>query len=189
MTKTGYTTIQLNILGAGCASCVGKIEKAINCVQGVDSAEMNFADRTVLVSGNASAELIIKAVESAGYNATQIQAESAEDAMNEKEQADLQHYKSLLRHTIIALSVGIPLMIYGLFIGEMTVSTLLEQTVWGLVGVVTLAIMLISGRHFYIGAWKSFLNHNANMDTLIALGTGTALFPKSIQRAKLLIIV
>lgn len=44
----------------------------------------------------------------------------------------------------------------------------------GLVGVVTLAIMLISGRHFYIGAWKSFLNHNANMDTLIALGTGTA---------------
>nr|WP_235781912.1 heavy metal translocating P-type ATPase [Shewanella vesiculosa] len=174
MNQTKNSLMQLNILGAGCASCVGKIEKAINSVEGVDSAEMNFADRTVLVNGKASAELIIKAVESAGYNASQIKAESAEDVMNEKEQADLQHYKSLLRHTIIALSVGIPLMIYGLFIGEMTVSTLLEQVVWGLVGVVTLAIMLISGRHFYIGAWKSFLNHNANMDTLIALGTGTA---------------
>lgn len=130
MENTTHSTMQLNILGAGCASCVGKIEKAINSVQGVDSAEMNFADRTVLVKGKAAAELIIKAVESAGYNATQIQAESAEDAMNEKEQADLQHYKSLLRHTIIALSVGIPLMVYGLFIGEMTVSSLSEQVVW-----------------------------------------------------------
>ncbi|WP_351122862.1 heavy metal translocating P-type ATPase [Shewanella sp. T24-MNA-CIBAN-0130] len=174
MNQKTNSPMQLNILGAGCASCVGKIEKAIKAVDGVDSADMNFADRTVLVTGQASAELIIKAVESAGYNATQIQADSAEDAMDEKEQADLHYYKSLLRHTIIALSVGIPLMIYGLFIGEMTVSTLSEQVVWGLVGVVTLAIMLISGRHFYIGAWKSFLNHNANMDTLIALGTGTA---------------
>ena len=34
--------------------------------------------------------------------------------------------------------------------------------------------MFFSGKHFYIGAWKSFKNHSANMDTLIALGTGTA---------------
>ncbi|WP_445946505.1 heavy metal translocating P-type ATPase [Shewanella sp.] len=174
MDHTTHSPMQLNIIGAGCASCVGKIEKAINAVEGVDSAEMNFADRTVLVTGKASAQLIIKAVESAGYNATQVQADSTEDAMNEKEQADLLYYKSLLRHTFIALSVGIPLMIYGLVIGEMTVTTPLEQMAWGLVGVVTLAIMFISGKHFYIGAWKSFLNHNANMDTLIALGTGTA---------------
>jgi Cu+-exporting ATPase len=174
MNQKTNSPIQLNILGAGCASCVGKIEKAIKAVDGVDSADMNFADRTVLVTGQATAAAMIKAVEKAGYNATQIQADSAEDAMDEKEQADLHYYKSLLRHTIIALSVGIPLMIYGLFIGEMTVTTPVEQMAWGLVGVITLAIMLISGRHFYIGAWKSFLNHNANMDTLIALGTGTA---------------
>jgi Cu+-exporting ATPase len=34
--------------------------------------------------------------------------------------------------------------------------------------------MYFAGKHFYIGAWKSFVNHNANMDTLIALGTSTA---------------
>ena len=34
--------------------------------------------------------------------------------------------------------------------------------------------MYFAGKHFYIGAWKSFVNHTANMDTLIALGTGTA---------------
>ncbi|PKG58045.1 heavy metal translocating P-type ATPase [Shewanella sp. GutDb-MelDb] len=172
MSKT--FTIQLNIIGAGCASCVGKIEAAIKGVIGVDSAEMNFADRTVQVNGSASVERIISAVESAGYNATAMQAATSEEAMNEKEQADLAYYHSLLRHTLIALSMGVPLMVYGLFIGEMTVSTPSEQITWGLVGLITLAIMLVSGKHFYIGAWKSFLNHNANMDTLIALGTGTA---------------
>ncbi|KIO36989.1 heavy metal translocating P-type ATPase [Shewanella sp. cp20] len=166
--------VQLNIIGAGCASCVGKIEKALKAVPGVDSAEMNFAERIVDVSGSATPQQLIAAVEAAGYNATQLQAEAGFDAMDEKEQADLDYYHSLLRHTFIALSVGIPLMIYGLFIGEMTVSTTAEQLAWGLVGLVTLSIMVLSGRHFYVGAWKSFVHHNANMDTLIALGTGTA---------------
>ncbi|MCG9723384.1 heavy metal translocating P-type ATPase [Shewanella sp. Isolate7] len=166
--------VQLNIIGAGCASCVGKIEKALKAVPGVDSAEMNFAERIVDVSGTATLQQLIAAVEAAGYNATQLQAEAGFDAMDEKEQADLDYYHSLLRHTFIALSVGIPLMIYGLFIGEMTVSTTAEQLAWGLVGLVTLSIMVLSGRHFYVGAWKSFVHHNANMDTLIALGTGTA---------------
>ena len=166
--------VQLNIIGAGCASCVGKIEKALKAVPGVDSAEMNFAERIVDVSGTATPQQLIAAVEAAGYNATQLQAEAGFDAMDEKEQADLDYYHSLLRHTFIALSVGIPLMIYGLFIGEMTVSTTAEQLAWGLVGLVTLSIMMLSGRHFYVGAWKSFVHHNANMDTLIALGTGTA---------------
>ena len=166
--------VQLNIIGAGCASCVGKIEKALKAVPGVDSAEMNFAERIVDVSGTATPQQLIAAVEAAGYNATQLQAEAGFDAMDEKEQADLDYYHSLLRHTFVALSVGIPLMIYGLFIGEMTVSTTAEQLAWGLVGLVTLSIMVLSGRHFYVGAWKSFVHHNANMDTLIALGTGTA---------------
>ncbi|WP_258406345.1 heavy metal translocating P-type ATPase [Shewanella halotolerans] len=166
--------VQLNIIGAGCASCVGKIEKALKSVPGVDSVEMNFAERIVDVSGSATPQQLIAAVEAAGYNATQLQAEAGNDAMDEKEQADLDYYRSLLRHTFIALSVGIPLMIYGLFIGEMTVTTTTEQLAWGLVGLVTLSIMLLSGKHFYVGAWKSFVHHNANMDTLIALGTGTA---------------
>ncbi|GIU39056.1 copper-translocating P-type ATPase [Shewanella colwelliana] len=168
------SSIQLNIIGAGCASCVGKIEAAIKGVAGVESAEMNFADRTVLVLGSPPIEQLIDAVEAAGYKATAIQAGASEAAMNEKELADQAYYHKLLRYTFVALSVGVPLMVYGLLIGEMTVSSPSEQIVWSAVGLVTLAIMAVSGKHFYVGAWKSFLNHNANMDTLIALGTGTA---------------
>ncbi len=165
---------QLIIEGAGCASCVGKIEKALSATSGVQSAQMNFADRTVAVTGTASTEALIQAVESAGYNAKAFDTSSSSKAFDEKEAADWAYYKKLIRHTIIALSVGVPLMAYGLLGGAMTVNTPQERIAWLVVGMVTLAVMYFSGRHFYVGAWRSFKNHSANMDTLIALGTGTA---------------
>lgn len=156
------------------ASCVAKIEKALGSVQGVRSAEMNFAQRTVMVVGNVPDATLISAVEIAGYNAKVDTSESEEEALDEKDKTDLQYYKKLMRDMSIALLLGVPLMIYGLTIGEMTVSTNSERLVWFSIGLLTLAVMIFSGKHFYIGAWNSFKNHSANMDTLIALGTGTA---------------
>ena len=74
----------------------------------------------------------------------------------------------------LALGLGIPLMVYSLAGGPMTVDTSLERIVWLIIGMLCLGIMYFAGKHFYLGAWKSFINHSANMDTLIALGTGTA---------------
>ncbi len=165
---------QLIIEGAGCASCVGKIEGALKATLGVVSAEMNFADRTVTVSGTAKAEELVKAVESVGYNAKPIDDSSATDVLDEKEAADWAYYKKLMRDTFIALSLGVPLMIYSIVVGEMTIETNLERMSWLVVGILTFGVMYFSGKHFYVGAWKSFKNHSANMDTLIALGTGTA---------------
>ena len=166
--------IQLNIQGASCASCVTKIETALKQVAGVTGAEMNFAQRTVLINSNASPSELVRAVEEAGYNATLANADSDEAAIEEKEQADWAYYKKLMRHMVIALSLGVPLMIYGLVTGEMSVNTTTERIVWLIIGLMTLGVMVFSGRHFYVGAWNSFKNHSANMDTLIALGTGTA---------------
>ncbi|RLA42404.1 MAG: Cu+ exporting ATPase, partial [Gammaproteobacteria bacterium] len=167
---------ELLIEGASCASCVAKIEGALKKVIGVDSAEMNFALRTVSVSGRVSSDALIKAVEGAGYNVKISQNESVEDLLEEKEQADLVYYRRLLREMTIALTLGVPLMIYSLIGGEMTVTTNTERMVWLAVGLMTLGVMVFSGKHFYVGAWKSLVNHSANMDTLIALGTGTAWF-------------
>lgn len=167
-------TVELNIEGAGCASCVGKIEGALKSVSGVESAEMNFADRTVTVKGSASSDAMIEAVDNAGYKASVIENESESDALEEKEQANKAYYKRLMTKMWIALGVGVPLMAYGLLGGAMTVTTTKERIAWLIVGLVTLAIMYFSGKHFFTGAWKSFKNHSANMDTLIALGTGTA---------------
>lgn len=165
---------ELIIEGTGRASCVGKIETALKKVAGVTQAEMNFAQRTVSVVGSADAAQLIKAVEQAGYNAKITTADNEDNALAEKEQADLAYYQRLMREMTIALTLGIPLMAYGLIVGEMTVTTTTERMVWLAVGLLTLGVMVFSGKHFYVGAWKSFRNHSANMDTLIALGTGTA---------------
>jgi len=164
----------LIIDGASCASCVTKIEKALRAVKGVKSAEMNFAQRSVIVTGNVEDASLITAVEIAGYNAKVDTSGSEEEALDEREKADWQYYKKLLRDMTIALLLGVPLMIYGLMIGEMTVNTTGERIGWLAVGLATLGVMYFSGKHFYIGAWNSLKNHSANMDTLIALGTGTA---------------
>lgn len=164
----------LMIEGASCASCVTKIEQALVRVPGVEHAEMNFADRTVVITGDVADEVLVSAVEQAGYNANTMADMSDEDSLDEKEKADWKYYKRLMLEMSIALGVGVPLMVYGIFIGEMTVTTDNERLAWLAVGLVTLGVMFFSGRHFYVGAWQSFKNHSANMDTLIALGTGTA---------------
>lgn len=164
----------LRIQGASCASCVSKIETALNKLAGVEQAAMNLAQGTVSVSGHAPVDELIAAVKKAGYDAENITDSSDQNVLDEKEKADEVYYKRLMREVWIALSLGIPLMIYSLVIGEMTVTTTMERLVWLAVGLLTLGVMVFAGKHFYIGAWKSLLNHNANMDTLIALGTGTA---------------
>ena len=168
------SSIELLIDGASCGSCVKKIESAIQQVEGVEKAEMNFAQRTVSVSGTSNTDALIFAVEKAGYNATLSLAENEEQALSEKEAADWAYYKKLIRDMILALSLGVPLMLYGLITGEMSVNSTQEQIAWFVVGILTLLVMVFSGKHFYLGAWQSFKNHSANMDTLIALGTGTA---------------
>ena len=167
-------TEYLRIHGASCASCVSKIEGALHKVDGVKEAVMNLAQSTVSVTGHATAEAMINAIRAAGYDAESITDSSDQSVLDEKEKADEVYHKRLMREMWIALSLGVPLMIYSLVVGEMTVTTTMERAVWLIVGLLTFGVMFFAGRHFYIGAWKSFANHSANMDTLIALGTGTA---------------
>ncbi|MGY8837555.1 MAG: heavy metal translocating P-type ATPase [Enterobacterales bacterium] len=174
-TNTKDTAQNFIIEGANCGSCVAKIEKALNSVQGAQNVEMNFAERTVRVEGKADESTLIKAVENIGYSAKPMSNESDQDALDEKAKSDEAHYKKLMRNMILALGVGVPLMIYGL-IFDMSVTTDTQRIAWFLVGIVTLVVMAISGKQFYNGAWQAFKNHAANMDTLIALGTGTAWF-------------
>ncbi len=179
MSKLSQNTVQtasqeLIIDGASCASCVGKIEKALRAVAGVESAAMNFALRTAQVTGDVEADSLIKAVEAIGYNAKSTNEASDDELLDEKAIADEKYYSTLLKQMWLALGLGIPLMVYSLAGGPMTVDTSLERIVWLIIGMLCLGIMYFAGKHFYLGAWKSFINHNANMDTLIALGTGTA---------------
>ncbi|WP_237066935.1 heavy metal translocating P-type ATPase [Microbulbifer guangxiensis] len=159
--------------GASCAGCVRKIEGALAEVPGVEDARVNLADKTLLVQGDATAEACIAAVKNAGYGAEPVRVSERE--RREQQRAEEQrHYRDLLKRCAIALGLGIPLMAWGLLGGEMMVNTPPQQRAWGVVGLLTLGVLVYCGGHFFTGAWRAFLHHNANMDTLVALGTGTA---------------
>lgn len=167
-------TQELLLEGVTCASCVGKIEKALNALPNVQQAQINFALRTASITGNVETETLIKTIEAAGYNAKSTDNASDETLLNEKEEAEQKYYRQLILQVWIGLGLGVPLMAYGLLGGAMTVNSPIERGVWLAIGLICAGVMYFAGKHFYTGAWKSFVNHNANMDTLIALGTGTA---------------
>ena len=165
---------RLLVEGASCAGCVSKIELTLKAVTGVRRATMNLVERTATIHGNVDSQALIQALQAAGYAATATAGISEQRLLTQKQQDDQAHYRQLLRNMVMALAVGVPLMIYGLAGGSMMVVTAVDQVVWGLVGLICLGVMLFPGRQFYLSGWKSLLNHHATMDTLIALGTGSA---------------
>ncbi|MEH6629027.1 MAG: heavy metal translocating P-type ATPase [Motiliproteus sp.] len=177
--ESSLASIQLSLTGMTCAGCVKSVEDALNSVTGVDTAQVNFASRNAQVfyqldpsaTPSLFLDALIGAVSRAGYGATGV--ENVEQAEQLREANERKEYRRKLWHTLIGLGLGIPLMLFGL-LHDMSVATGVERLGWGLVGLVTLLVLLTAGRHFYTGAWKAFVAHNANMDTLIALGTGSA---------------
>ncbi len=164
----------LAVSNVTCASCVRNIENTLGERPDVSRASMNFADRTLTVEGSASVSDLTAALESLGYGAKLEQSKSQDVQLEHREAADAAYYKQLVRNTIIGLALGVPLMAWGVLGGDMVVESAGQRLAWLVVGAVTAAVMYFSGKHFYVGAWNAFRNHNATMDTLIAMGTGTA---------------
>ncbi|HKJ22357.1 MAG TPA: heavy metal translocating P-type ATPase, partial [Gammaproteobacteria bacterium] len=163
--------IRLAVSGMSCAGCVATVEKALQRVPGVEQASVNFAEHTALVQGQAEAPQLIEAVTKAGYGASELRGDASE---SEKASLELAHYRHLLRQAAVACAVGGALLVQGFSGLAPAMTTAGGQTFWIVTGLVTLAVMVYSGGHFFSGAWRTLWNHNANMDTLIALGTGTA---------------
>ena len=177
---------RLSIGGMSCAGCVASVETALNSVPGVEEASINFAEHTAIVKGNMNITEVINAVKLASFDAAELKGGDEEEA--EKEAIEFAYYRALLKKASVAALVGIPLFVGGMSGLFPEIDAENGQLTWLLLGLITLGVMVYSGRHFFTGAWKSFRVHNANMDTLIALGTGSAciysfvivLFPDSV---------
>ncbi|MCK4841256.1 MAG: copper-translocating P-type ATPase [Methylococcales bacterium] len=163
--------LRLSILGMSCAGCVGAVEGALASVNGVTAVNVNFADHSAVVKGDADPELLKKAVHDAGYDAAVM--EGLEDP-REQEERELQRYHRLMKQAKVAAVFGFPLMILSHSGLVPDIASGFGHWFWSIIALITLAILYYSGGHFFSGAVKSLMLGQANMDTLIALGTGSA---------------
>ncbi len=163
-------SIRLSIGGMSCAGCVSAVEQALAGVEGVEAATVNLGERTAIVEGSEIvAESLILAVRKAGYDAAELGGLEDE---REKASHELTEYLVLWRRALIAGGVGVIL-----FIGGMTglLPSIEESRItWILISFITLLVLFFVGGHFFKGAIASLKAGRGNMDTLIALGTGTA---------------
>jgi len=185
MTTAPAANHRLAIAGMSCAGCVNAVENALRQVPGVTEATVNFAEHTAQVAGAVETQRLIQAVKNAGYDAAELQGPADESA---QETAEEEHYQRLVRNTVVAGVLAAPLMIAEMAGWLPELDTPSGRLFWILTGLLTLAAMWYSGGHFFVNAWKHFKHHQANMDTLITLGTGAAwlysmlvtLFPDSV---------
>lgn len=171
-------TTHLVLTGMTCASCVSSVEKACLSVEGVSRVQVNLAEQSALVflSGDKqkSDQALLQAIKSAGYGAAVI-----EDDEHQQEALKSAHLTAQSEHrksAAYALAIGAPLMVWGLFGGNMMIRNPSDQFAWGAVGILCLWLLATAGKNFFINAWKSLRHKRATMDTLVALGTGAAWF-------------
>jgi len=185
MNNKSEVSKRLYVSDISCAGCVETIEAALKSVPGVYEVQVNFADRTVNISGDVPADTLIQAVSKSGYTAS-IMGDNTE---SERENKDLAHYKELLKKTVISGIISLVIVAVTMLGLLPDVASFKGQISWGIVSLLTLFVLTYAGGRFFTGALKSFKNHNANMDTLIAIGTGVAwvystfvvLFPDSVS--------
>jgi Cu+-exporting ATPase len=170
-TAENTEALRLSIVGMRCAGCISAVEGALAAVEGVDSVSVNFADHSALVAGHAEPDQLIQAVKAAGYDAAVMEA--MEDPAAQEAQ-ELQRYRQLLDKAAVAGAFGLLLMLGDHLDGLPAIGSATGLWVWPEIALVTLGIMAYSGWHFYSGAAKALMLRQANMDTLIALGTGSA---------------
>ncbi len=174
-TTEATASCTLDIGGMTCASCVGRVEKALNRVDGVTAAEVNLATEVATVRFDPAqvglAELTA-AVTRAGYTAiprrdTPAPAEPGEPAEDRDDEA---HLTSLKRRWQVTLGVGLGLMVL------MYVPLYLDAMDWLMPAILVVAtvVQFWAGRDVYRAAWTAAKHRSTNMNTLVALGTGVA---------------
>ncbi|PRY51886.1 Cu+-exporting ATPase [Geodermatophilus tzadiensis] len=167
----------LEIGGMTCASCVGRVEKALNRVDGVSAAEVNLATEVATVRFDprqVGLDELTAAVARAGYTATprrEAQAATGTAAPAEAPTADGDaHLAALRRRWQVTLAVGLGLM------ALMYVPLYLDTMDWLMPAVLVVAtvVQFWAGREVYRAAWVAARHRTTTMNTLVALGTGVA---------------
>jgi P-type Cu+ transporter len=186
--KAGYEVptaeVELPLLGMTCANCANTIERRLNKVDGVLSAEVNYASERATVRyapGAVTRADLVAAVRKAGYDVVTAVSDPSSTAEDPLEDAEANARAAELRHQQRRFTVGL--------IFSLPLFTLSMLRDFGLLGdwaqanwvnwlffALATPVQFYVGRDYYVGAYKSLRNGSANMDVLVALGSSVAYF-------------
>ena len=159
------------VTGMTCASCVGRVEKALVKVPGVTQVNVNLATEKATVSylpEEASGSDFGRAVEGAGYGVVREEDEGEAEDAHEREYGKLKvNFLGALALTVLILIGSLPHMLG--FMPPVPMG-------WLNAGLLTLAtpVQFWAGWRFYKGAWGALKHFQANMNTLVVMGTSAA---------------
>ena len=170
------------VKGLHCASCVTQVEGALRNAPGVLDANLNVATAEVDIEyqpGRINLDGLTAAVADSGYELAPAVAPS-EESVDRHAEEQAEEYRDLMRKFWFAAIVSIPVMFFSYpdFIPGlrewMPMGSMNRRIVWGLLGVLTLPVLVWSGSQFYTGMWAALKHRTANMHTLIASGITAA---------------
>ena len=184
--KAGYevptAVTELSLLGMTCTNCANTIERRLNKVDGVLSAEVNYANEKAVVRyapGAVTRGDLVTAVRQAGYDVVSTSDEAAsgdnlEDAEAAAREAEVKHQE---RRLIVGLIFSVPLFLLSMsrdfgLLGDWSHANWVNWLFFAL----ATPVQFYVGWDYYVGAYKSLRNRSANMDVLVAMGSSVAYF-------------
>ena len=170
---------QYNITGMSCAACSARVEKAVNAVEGVTACSVSLLTNSMGVEGTASPDDIIKAVEKAGYGASEkgIQAKTNSGGASADELAD-RETPALKKRLIASLAILLPLMYismgHNMFGAPLPPFLDGNHAAAGIAEMMLATVIMFINRKFFINGFRGVIHGAPNMDTLVAMGSGVS---------------
>lgn len=168
---------QYNVTGMSCASCVARVEKAVNKVDGVTSCSVNLLTNSMLVDGDVKSSDVISAVEKAGYGASLKGNSSKENKSNDEPLKDTETPKlkkrlfSSLVFLLLLMYISMGHMMWGFPLPSILAN---NHIAMGLIQLILTGIIMVINQKFFISGFKALIHRSPNMDTLVALGAGAS---------------
>ncbi|MBP1691867.1 MAG: copA, partial [Bacteroidetes bacterium] len=185
-TQEKTETINLPVEGMTCASCVLRVEKALKNVEGVQDAAVNLASEKARITYDpavTSVQTLRKAVEDTGYTLVvpdetpKSTTGNAVAAPGTGSPARPEAFKKLKSDTILSAVLTLPIMILSMVSMTdwyMRQAPLSMEATNRILFLLTSMVMVIPGRRFFTTLWTNFRHRTADMNTLVAVGTGAA---------------
>lgn len=172
---------QFVVTGMTCAACSARVEKSVSSLDGVSSCSVSLLTNSMKVEGSVPDERIISAVEKAGYGARLLGSDNKKRTTSAAEKEELLRDSNtplLIRRLVLSSVFLLALMYVSMghmmwsfplpdFFAQSHISTALLELLLA-------QIVLLINRKFFTGGFKALIHRSPNMDSLVALGSGTS---------------